>query len=573
MDSAEQQKGHEASQKRSPLDLIMNQFRRKTSFTERKKPSMGRLFRPSESNDKKGGGIPEAKETESGEEKDSVNPGADSSNDMEISSVEGWGRAKQFIQKLGKTPDSQSLSLSHCDLTATDVVELGTLLPFLTHLEIIDLSWNDLLGGSLKALSVHMQHLGKLKVLKLSGCRLTAEDLGALGETLDCVSLLEMLDLSWNAGIGGGNLHFLTKHLRSICSLRELHLIDCQLSETDSVALEALLLLPCLEVLDLCNNKLLVRALENIGSSLCSTPQLKTLKMSRCGLNQESLAILGEKMKFLVGLENLDVSCNKECGGGFSAMASSLSFLTHLKCLDLHMSCLTEDDAQTLVQVVPALSELSELDLSCNKSIGTMLQTLFPVLPRSKIKTLHLSSCSLSPEACQALAAIIPSLSQLQNLNLSWNKSVGGNLQQFVERLPAECKLEELKLSSCDLNADDLLHLQSACKRGVLTNLKLLDVSYNGRVGDAGWALLFREAGGLKQLQELDISLRPDACLSASAWMSAMMDALPQLSSLRRVSMQRWTLNSEERQKLEKSLKKRNVLMESGEVNVQNIAG
>lgn len=53
----------------------MNQFRRKTSFTERKKPSMGRLFRPSESNDKKGGGIPEAKETESGEEKDSVNPG------------------------------------------------------------------------------------------------------------------------------------------------------------------------------------------------------------------------------------------------------------------------------------------------------------------------------------------------------------------------------------------------------------------------------------------------------------------------------------------------------------------
>lgn len=50
---------------------------------------------------------------------------SDSSNDMEISSVEGWGRAKQFIQKLGKTPDSQSLSLSHCDLTATDVVELG----------------------------------------------------------------------------------------------------------------------------------------------------------------------------------------------------------------------------------------------------------------------------------------------------------------------------------------------------------------------------------------------------------------------------------------------------------------
>lgn len=57
------------------------------------------------------------------------------------------------------------------------------------------------------------------------------------GETLDCVPLLEMLDLSWNPGIGGGNLHFLTQQLHSTSSLRELHLLDCQLSETDSTAL------------------------------------------------------------------------------------------------------------------------------------------------------------------------------------------------------------------------------------------------------------------------------------------------------------------------------------------------
>lgn len=74
--SAVQQKGRETSQKRSPLDLIMNQFRRKTSFTEKKNTSVGRLFRTSESKDKKGAGIPEAKETESGEEKDGMKIGA-----------------------------------------------------------------------------------------------------------------------------------------------------------------------------------------------------------------------------------------------------------------------------------------------------------------------------------------------------------------------------------------------------------------------------------------------------------------------------------------------------------------
>lgn len=60
---------------------------------------------------------------------------------------------------------------------------------------------------------------------------------GVSGETLDCVPLLEILDLSWNVGIGGGNLHFLTEHLHFTSSLRELHLLDCQLSETDCEAL------------------------------------------------------------------------------------------------------------------------------------------------------------------------------------------------------------------------------------------------------------------------------------------------------------------------------------------------
>lgn len=45
--------------------------------------------------------------------------------DTEVCSVVGWGRVKQFIQKLGKKPDSRNLSLCNCGLTATDMVELG----------------------------------------------------------------------------------------------------------------------------------------------------------------------------------------------------------------------------------------------------------------------------------------------------------------------------------------------------------------------------------------------------------------------------------------------------------------
>lgn len=37
----------------------------------------------------------------------------------------GWGRVRLFLNRLGKTADSRSLSLAHCDLTATDLLELG----------------------------------------------------------------------------------------------------------------------------------------------------------------------------------------------------------------------------------------------------------------------------------------------------------------------------------------------------------------------------------------------------------------------------------------------------------------
>lgn len=104
--------------------------------------------------------------------------------------------------------------------------------------------------------------------------------------------------------------------------------------------------------------------------------------------------------------------------------------------------------------------------------------------------------------------------------------------------------------------------VESACKRGALSKLKLLDLSYNGSVGDGGWVSLFGEAAGLKELQELDLSLRPSASHSASPWLPALLNALPQLPSLRRLALQRWALGPGEREKLEKSLSKRNIVLE-----------
>nr|XP_009295766.1 leucine-rich repeat-containing protein 31 [Danio rerio] len=569
MDSSEAARGKESVQKRSPLDLIMNQLRRKTSFTERKKTSVGRLFRPSESSDRKNGGIPEIKESDLSEGKENKEPERESSITAEESgSVVGWGRVKQFMQKLGKTPHSHSLSLSHCDLTATDLVELATLLPFMSELELMELSWNDLLGGSLKALTAHLQHVEKLRMLKLCSCRLAPQDLTALGEALDCIPLIEVLDLSWNVGIGAGNFRHFTEQIQPENRLKDLRLVDCQLSETDITALsKALPLLSGLEELDLSNNKLSIKGMENLTSSFSATPRLKTLKLSMCGLGKDHLSALGQAFRFITALEHMDLSCNKEAGGGLSTLAANLLLLTHLRSLDMHLCCLTKDDVLTLVQVAPSLKELRELDLSSNKSVGDTLQNLLQSLPLSQMTKLPLNNCDLSDSACQALATVMQTLKRLESLNLSWNKCVGENLREFLEPLQADCKLQELRLSSCNLTTEDVLHLESACQRGALSQLKLLDLSYNGSVGDGGWTSLFGKAASLKGLEELDVSLRPSASLSVSPWLPALLEALPQLTSLSRLSLQHWTLSSAERDKLEKILSKKSAILECDRLN------
>lgn len=60
---------------------------------------------------------------------------------------------------------------------------LASLLQFFPQLEDMDVSWNELIGGSLTTLTSHLQHVGGIRTLKLCSCRLDTDDVAALGET------------------------------------------------------------------------------------------------------------------------------------------------------------------------------------------------------------------------------------------------------------------------------------------------------------------------------------------------------------------------------------------------------
>lgn len=148
----------------------------------------------------------------------------------------------------------------------------------------------------------------------------------------------------------------------------------------------------------------------------------------------------------------------------------------------------------------------------------------------------------------------------LRSVDVSWCKVVGGRLALLLDALQPSVILE-LRLSSCELTTDDLRHLAAVCRRGCLSSLRVLDLSYNGSAGDDGWSDLFT-AGGLGSLEDVDLSLRPSTSAPCSAWLPALLCALPRLPALARLAVQRWTVSPQDRQQLSHCLRKRSVFLE-----------
>ncbi|XP_048810818.1 leucine-rich repeat-containing protein 31 isoform X4 [Lagopus muta] len=502
-----QNKSEEDIPKSSPFDFVIKQFQGKRSSSGKRKEQPSAIQKFFSGFDF---GKSEGKERQEIEETEINNCRADDQSEKENLSVEdessqliseaespsGEQRLNQFMQKLGKKPNSKNLDLNNCALSAADVTELASLLPFLPELEEISLSWNGCVGGTLKTLTAQFHHVNLLKVLRLNNCRLSAEDVTSLGEAFEVVPQLEELDLSWNSNIGG-KLSLLTKKLRKGCKIKLLKITDCNLTARDGESLaEILNVLPNLEVLDLSINKHIGCSMKVIAQDLRNVPGLKELNLHMCGLKQDSLQGLDTALQHLTALRKLDISCNKEIGGGFKDSAAHLASLKNLEVLDLHQCCVTEEDVTVLSQVIPLLSSLQEL-------------------------------------------------------NLSWNKNIGVSSDPLLGRLRFLPKLRSVAISNCGLGKESFSSLALLSHDGHLARLQKLDLSYNNTISDEGWMVFCQGLTVFKELSELDVSLRPSSCRACGTWFSELLAALTKLPALAELGMQRWVLSESQRKQLE----------------------
>lgn len=86
---------------------------------------------------------------------------------------------------------------------------------------------------------------------------------------------------------------------------------------------------------------------------------------------------------------------------------------------------------------------------------------------------------------------------------------------------------------------------------GHLARLRKLDLSYNNNISDEGWMVFCQGLAALKELSELDVSLRPSSCSACGTWFSELLAALTKLPALAELGMQRWVLSESQRKQLE----------------------
>ncbi|XP_004383508.1 leucine-rich repeat-containing protein 31 isoform X2 [Trichechus manatus latirostris] len=390
------------------------------------------------------------------------------------------------------------------------------------------------------------------KCLNLSNCGLRTADMKELGEALKVIPELEELNLSWNSKVGG-NLPLILQALREGSKIQTLELVDCALTSEDAMFMGQLLpMLQNLEVLDLSINRNISGSLNSIAQGLKNTSNLKVLKLQSCGLSQDSVKILDAAFRYLCHLRRLDLSCNKDLGGGFEDSPAQLATLRHLQVLDLHQCSLTVGDVLSLTQVIPLLSNLQELDLSANKKMGISSENLFSRLRfLPALKALLINNCALEIETFTALAEASVYLPGLEIFSLSWNKCIGGNLKLLLGTLKLLASLQVLRLSSCSLVTEDLALLASIIQTGHLAKLQKLDLSYNDSICGTGWTIFCQNVQFLKELTELDISLRPSNFRDCGQWFGHLLSAVTKLPEITEIEMKRWVLSASQEEEVE----------------------
>ncbi|XP_076608124.1 NACHT, LRR and PYD domains-containing protein 3-like isoform X2 [Chaetodon auriga] len=383
-----------------------------------------------------------------------------SESELHVFDLKKYCASEECLQRLLPVVQASSQALlSGCKLSWRSCEALVLVLSSMSNLRELDLSYNNKMSRGVEVLISGLKNPQcRLETLRLSGCKLTSTDLGALASALSCPS----------------------------SSLRELDLSDNDLQDSGMKLLSA-----------------------GLGSPHC---RLEILRLIGCALTWKNCDAVGFFLNCQSSsLKHLDLSMNKLQDSGVLVFSAGLeSPHCKLETLRLRTCDLSGKSCENLASVLTIqTSNLRVLDLSNNnlEDSGVKLLSVGLKSPHCTLETLRLSHCKLSERSCEALASALSSkTSSLKELDLSSNDLQDSGVKLLSAGLETpQCKLETLRLSGCLVTEEGCSSLASALSLNP-SHLRELDLSYN-HPGDSGVTLL---SAGLEDPQRRLDTLKVD---------------------------------------------------------------
>ncbi|XP_022106824.1 protein NLRC5-like isoform X2 [Acanthaster planci] len=289
-------------------------------------------------------------------------------------------------------------------------------------------------------------------------------------------------------------------HLKEIKPLQWLNLSHCSLNGEDMVHVaESLKDLPNLARLDVPNNNLGGTA-ASWGIHLKELKPLQELILRNCSLNGQDMVHVVESLKGLHNLATLDIPGNN-LGGTAASWGIHVKELKPLQRLDLRNCSLNGQDMVHVVESLKDLPNFAELDVSDNNLDGTTASWGMHLKELKPLQEVDLSHCSLNEQDMVHVVGALKDLPNLARLDVSGN-NLGGTAASWGMHLKDLKPLQKMDLRGCSLNGQDMVHVVELLKD--LPNFARLDVSDNNLGGSAAsWGMHLKE---LKPLQRMDLS-------------------------------------------------------------------
>ncbi|XP_040267330.1 NACHT, LRR and PYD domains-containing protein 12-like isoform X7 [Bufo bufo] len=378
----------------------------------------------------------------------------------------------------------ETLRLGANGLPDTSCIQLASGIRNNPSLKILDLSVNRLSGP-------HFSDL--MEALSSPACRI--EELHLANNDLrdtSCIQLasvirnnpsLKILALSGNR-LSGPHFSDLMEALSSpACRIEELRLGRNDLPDTSCIQLASVIRNnQSLKILVLSNNYLSGPHFSDLMEALSSPAcRIETLRLGYNHLPDTSCIQLASVIRNNRSLKKLDLSGNRLSGPHFSDLMEALSSpACRIEELDLGNNGLPDTSCIQLAFVIRNNKSLKKLVLYNNRLSGPHFSDLMEALssPACRIEELHLGDNELPDTSSIQLASVIRNNQSLKKLVLFSNRLSGPHFRYLMEALSSPaCRIEELDLRKNGLPDTSCIQLASVIRNN--QSLKILDLSDN----------------------------------------------------------------------------------------------